>query len=210
MKQITLIFLLSACWLSSDVGLIAQTIVVNDSNGDGVADGPRQLLPNTAGQQINIYVTGGAPVLGLNFNVQVADGFPDMGGTVDGPNITGVDIISAPTIFSGNNTGQTASRSDQQVWSVFTTTAAGTVSASGLLGIVTVSTVGWSSGTWTFALGNTQEGATDFGLDPAIITDGSITIVPEPHEYGLMAGLGLAGFAAYRRWRLHSSNVRSA
>jgi hypothetical protein len=65
----------TACWIISGFSLVGQVIVVNDSNGDGVSDGPRQLLPNTADQQINLYVTGGPPVQGLNFNVQVADGF---------------------------------------------------------------------------------------------------------------------------------------
>lgn len=30
---------------------------------------------------------------------------------------------------------------------------------------------------------------------------GSISVVPEPHEYAAMAGLGLLGFAGFRRWR---------
>ncbi|MCI0541242.1 MAG: hypothetical protein L0Z50_39070 [Verrucomicrobiales bacterium] len=174
---------------------------MNDSDGDGDSDGPRQLLPETPGQQISIYVTGGAAVQGVNFNVQVADGFPDGGGIINGPNITGVDITGAGTVFSGNNTGMTINRSDDQVWSVFTTTSSGTVPASGLLGIVTVSTVGWSSGTWDFALQNTQEGATDFTLVAAAITDGSITVVPEPRSGFLIASLLLATGWLLRRTR---------
>jgi hypothetical protein len=30
---------------------------------------------------------------------------------------------------------------------------------------------------------------------------GGISVVPEPHEYALMAALGLIGFAGFRRWR---------
>src|SRR5262249_39642151 len=154
------------------------------------------------------YVTGGAPVQGLNFNVQVADGFPNGGGTIDGPNITGVDLIGTalePTIFFGNNTGSNASRSDQQVWAVSTTTSAGTVNASGLLAIVTISTVGWSpnspSDPWTFALQNTQENASDFAGVPATITDGNITIVPEPPSALAVTSLLLVTAWWWRRKR---------
>ncbi|MCI0535247.1 MAG: hypothetical protein L0Z50_08465 [Verrucomicrobiales bacterium] len=194
------------CCLTSGNSLLGQIfIVVNDSNGDGISDGPRQLLPETAGQQINIYVTGGAPVQGLNFNVQVADGFPDsapgFAGVIDGPNITDVDVTGAGTIFFGNSNPMSTIRNDEQVWSVSTTTAAGTVNASGLLGIVTVSTVGWSSGTWDFALQNTQEDATDFAPTAATITDGSITIVPEPRSGVVVASLLLATAWFLRRAR---------
>lgn len=34
-----------------------------------------------------------------------------------------------------------------------------------------------------------------------LIFDGSLTVVPEPHEYAALAGLGLLGFAAWRRPR---------
>jgi len=34
------------------------SIVLNDWNGDGVARARVKLLPNTAGQKINLYVTG--------------------------------------------------------------------------------------------------------------------------------------------------------
>jgi hypothetical protein len=32
-------------------------------------------------------------------------------------------------------------------------------------------------------------------------TFGGISVVPEPHEYALMAGLGLNRLAGFRRWR---------
>src|SRR5262245_14396779 len=173
--RITISLFVSVWWLMSQVGLLGQIIVVNDSDGDGISDGPRQLLPETAGQQIRIYVTGGTLVEGVNFNVQVADGYPDSApgfpGVINGPNITAVDIVGPVTIFFGNNTTMQTVRSSEQVWSVSTTTNPGTfVSAQGLLGIVTVTTVGWSSGTWDFNLQSTQEGTTDFTLVPATIT----------------------------------------
>jgi MYXO-CTERM domain-containing protein len=185
---------------------IGQVIVVNDWDGDGDSDGPRQLLPDTPGQQIEIYVTGGAPVEGLNFNVQVADGFPDSGpgfpGLIDGPNITAVNITGPGTVFSASNQGMSTIRNDEQVWSVSTTTIApATVNAAGLLGIVTVSTVGWFSGTWDFALQSTQEGATDFAGIGATITDGSITVVPEPSSQLAVALLLLGGAWFWRRRR---------
>ena len=119
--------------------------------------GDHTLLPNTPGQTIDISVSGGIPVEGLNFNVQVADGFPDgvPPGTVDGPNITGVDVLgtaSKPTIFFGNSTVPQQIRFDAQVWSVSTTTSSGFVSTAGLLAILTIDTTGWFGGVWTLAL----------------------------------------------------------
>lgn len=165
--------------------------------------GNHTLLPNTPGQTIPISVSGGTLVQGLNFNVQIADGFPT-GGTVDGPNIADVDVLGTalnPTIFFGNNTGQQDIRTDPQVWSASTTTAAGTVSASGLLGIVTVDTTGWFGGTWGLFLGSTQEGPTDFALINATITDGSITVVPEPASTFLFGSLLFGGALVLRRFR---------
>ena len=45
----------------------------------------------------------------------------------------------------------------------------------------------------------------DLILDPTVLGGdvqiGSFSGVPEPSEYGVMAGLGLVGFGAYRRFR---------
>src|SRR6266542_3129862 len=61
------------------------------------------LLPNAAGQVVEVYVqnTGGADidVVGVSINVQVADSGPSPGfGSDPGPHITAVDIITG-TVF---------------------------------------------------------------------------------------------------------------
>ncbi len=57
------------------------------------------------------------------------------------------------------------------------------------------------NGTWTLQVMDLGDGSTmrllSWGLE--------ITAVPEPHEYALVTGLGLAGFALYRRRKAHAS-----
>ena len=84
---------------SATAGVTDPSIVVGD----------HELLANTTNQLIQIFVTGGNAVQGLNFNAQIADAGPSTpecqsGGMIDGPNITAADILSG-TIFDGNNTG---------------------------------------------------------------------------------------------------------
>ena len=67
--------------------------------------GDHYLLPDTPNQQIQILVSGGDLVQGLNFNSQIGDGGPELGGVIDGPHITDIDVENG-TIFDDNNTGQ--------------------------------------------------------------------------------------------------------
>src|SRR5690349_25173755 len=89
-------------------GLIGCGLLGVRAMGQIVIDvGDYTLLPTTPGQTISIRVSGGSAVQGLNSNVQVADGYPT-GGSIDGPNITGLDVsgtASHPTIFFANNSG---------------------------------------------------------------------------------------------------------
>lgn len=173
--------------------------------------GTHNLLPNTAGQEIQLNVSGSGLLAGLNFFVQVEDGFPDFGGTMDGPNITGVDVIgtvSAPTIFFGNNTGQTDPGSGAQIGIRNITTASGTITPNGLLAILTIDTTGFNSGTFGLTLSNGGIPAeTEFvglsGLLPATLFDGflNITPVPEPSSVAMVAGGALAAFGFARRFR---------
>ena len=144
--------------------------------------GSHVLEPNTPGQTIPIYVSGGWPVQGLNFNIQVADGGPLGGGTLTAPVITDVDILTA-TIFAATNTGlrtdaDPPAGADPVPQHEYrgTTTAAGTVSAEGLLATVTIDTTGFERGSWSLVMSNTINGSTNFAGLAATIVDGLIVL----------------------------------
>jgi len=144
--------------------------------------GEHVLLPNTPDQVIPIYVHGGHDIQGLLLNVQIGDGYPDVPGSgINGPNITGVDLVQAGTVFGdAANTGHNFIETRDQIWIVGTTTSSGTVSADGLLAYVTVDTTGWSGddGPWELKLAETFNGDTNFqspsGQLIPTITNGSI------------------------------------
>jgi hypothetical protein len=148
--------------------------------------GHHNLLPNTPGQQIEITVTGGGPVSGVDFHAQVTDGYPEVpGSALDGPNITAIDLLGTeqhPTIFFTNNATQQDPGSGTQLAFRSVTTASGTVPAEGLLAIVTVDTTGFSSGEFPFRLKDisSEDGPTFFvnadGVVSAEITDGVLSI----------------------------------
>jgi len=161
--------------------------VVRSAFPQGIIDvGNHLLQPNMTNQLIEVFVTGGELVQGVNFNLQIADGGPAVGGTNIGPSISAVFLLEG-TIFAGNNTGQQDPGSFPQlaIWTV--STATGFVQATGLLAKVVVDTTGFQQGTWPFALQNTLNGPTDFAGKPARITDGSITVIPEPSTKQLIA-----------------------
>lgn len=130
--------------------------------------------PNTNSFPIRFYVTGADAVQGLNFNIQIADGGPEVGGVLPGPTMIDVDLLTG-TIFDGNNTGQVDSLSERQIWVQTTTTAGGTVSADGLLATVLIDMPGFDTGLiWDFSLSGTLNGDTDFAGVPIDIVNGLI------------------------------------
>jgi len=156
--------------------------------------GNTNLLPNTPGQAVQLFVNGGDSVQGMNLYTLITDGFPAVpGSTQNGPNITGINLTTG-TIFSGNNTGAMFTSSDQY-WISQISTSTGTVAANGLIATLTVDTTGFNSGSGPFSLklSGTPDGNTDFAPVPVTITNGQLTIIPEPSTWILAVCLMLVG-----------------
>lgn len=164
--------------------------------------GTSYLLPDRAGQRLEVRVTGTQTVEGLNFYIQVGDGGPELGGSARGPRISSVDIVGS-TIFAGNNRGQFVVQSEPQGVAVYTLTESTPVLGSGVLAVLTVDTTGFLQGTWPLLLADTKLGTTDFAGTPIVITNGTIVVIPEP-QVGvatLAAGASLVCGSTRRRRR---------
>jgi len=182
--------------------------------------GHHVLQPEMADQKIPILVSGGLEVEGVNFYIQVADGGPEAAdfGFIDppgisGPHITDVDLITG-TIFAPNNAGHIPGGGSPEIPQFFDCsilTADGPVDTDGLLATVTIDTTGFSGGRWDlFVDDNTIETkpthfiALEVGGEVVEVTPdsniGSITVIPEPSTFGLLAaGLALPLVRRLRR-----------
>lgn len=160
--------------------------------------GNHAYIPGAAGQTLQIFVTGGDAVQGLNFIMDFNNN------TAGGPIITGIDILTS-TIFAGNNTGQGSGFPPPATKvKATTTTGGGTVSANGLLATITFSFVGVPTGTYPIrmtAMAATGGGSTtNFAGIDANITNGFFAF-PEPSSIvlGLFALAGLSAVAVRKR-----------
>ena len=155
------------------------------------------VMPVQAGNVIQVFVSGGDAVQGVNFIMDINNN------TAGGGIITGMDILTG-TIFAGNNVGQfgvplpPATKVKQS-----TVTSSGTVAANGLLGTITISTVGVAPGVYPLRMtGMATAGGgstTNFTVIAAHITNGTVTVTPEPSTLAL-AAFGFIGLAAWG-WR---------
>ena len=197
--------------------------------------GENVLLPDTAGQLVDVFVASIVDVKGLVTNVQVADGYPDVpGSSIDGPNITDVDLVGPGTVFGGvPNFGNGIIASYEQIWIVQTGTTSGTVQADGLLARLELSTVGWNEtdGPWDLKLRDTFNDHTNFQVEGpagsvvANTINGSIridklpvpVILPDPLEVNEGGSIILDGTTSYDpdpgdtivlyEWDLHDDDV---
>jgi len=150
--------------------------------------GTHELRPNQPGQTVQIFVTGGDDVGGVNFYVQTANGGPEAeaqgwippGTAIVGPAITEFDLLTG-TIFAGDNMGQFGGLPPgafPQIALGGTVMNNGYVPANGLLATVTIDTTGFLSGSFALSL-SVADVTTDFAGIPADITDGAIHIVAD-------------------------------
>ena len=150
--------------------------------------GAHTLLPNTPNQTIQVFVSGGHAVSGLNLYAQVGDGGPervqfDLPAGKDGPAITGIDIKTG-TMFAGVPDSAQVDLAIPQVASALIAIAqpGATVEAEGLLATITVDTTGFFGGRWDLLLNNVLAGFvdgpfhTDFAGQPAIVDIGQLII----------------------------------
>ncbi len=204
MKKLKILFFLCLTLLSVSGPINAARAVTLPV----IVVGNNALQPNQAGQFISIYVSGGQAVQGVNFNVKIGDGGTLTGGTDTGPTLQNVDLTSG--IFAPNNTGQSNGTSPL-LWNSVVTTSSGFVNADGLLAILTVSTVGIPAGTIK-SLSLTPDpifgGNTDFAGLSANITNGTISVVPEPSSISLMIVGGImCGSLLYRKRSLRLNGL---
>jgi len=154
-----------------------------------IVAGHHTLLPNQAGQEIEVLISGGHAVEGMNFYIQVGDGGPeavDLGlidpPGIDGPHVENVDLETG-TIFESNNSGQFNPDTNEtlpQLFGAFIVTNAATTTADGLLATVTIDTTGFTAGTWELRVSDTLAGDTELPFVGARFHNGSITIDPDP------------------------------
>jgi hypothetical protein len=179
-----------------------------------VIGGSHDLLPNTAGQAIEVLVEGDGNVQGMVFVIGIGNGI-----TADVPNITALDIAGPGTLFgtkANNGQGGTSGLGFGfgGVWYADVTTVEPlTVTPDPdpmVLAKATIDTTGFFSGVFPLALMQVDLG--DLGVydtnfagwelvagNTLQIDGGRLNIVPEPSSFLLMfagvAGLGIVAVA---------------
>lgn len=191
---------MNAILISSIV--VALVIPSSVSAAYVITVGDFNLQPNQSDQQVSLFIenTGGSSDYGgLNFSILVGDG-------LSGPAITGVNLLTGTPFEAANFGGQFADGANtprQQFWSVASLSAVLPAGQS-RLATLTFDTTGLTPGSWSlnlFGSGMPSTALFDYTASEytALFENGTLTVVPEPETYGLLAAAGLMGFALWRR-----------
>lgn len=163
------------------------------------------LQPQAAGQTVGLYIrnTGSALNLGgLDLKVGIS------GAASPKPAFTDINLLAGTVFTPGNSSlsGDGANDAQLQYWSasINSINAPANLPGNGattLIGTLTFTTVGVQSGTWTLELFSPETDllSPDGFSQPMTLVNGSLEVVPEPGETLAVAGLLLAGWAAFRR-----------
>src|SRR5688572_27391250 len=163
--------------------------------------GMHTLVPNMPGQQVQIHVSGGEAVSGIDLFVQVGDGGTTVGGDDTGPEITNLDLVTG-TIFAANHTDVFTDPAPL-IWGATTTTTTGTVAANGILATLTIDTTGITTGQFDLLLNPPATGPTAFA-DAGVVTNltnGLLQIGVAPALTGDYNGNNVVDAADYVLWR---------
>jgi dockerin type I repeat protein/PEP-CTERM motif-containing protein len=179
----------SVCWTAP----LASAAAINA--------GMHTLAPNMPGQQVQIHVTGGEAVSGIDLFVQVGDGGVTVGGDDTGPKITNLDLVTG-TIFAANHTDIFTDPAPL-IWGATTTTNSGTVAANGVLVTLTIDTTGITTGQFDLILNPPATGPTAFADTGVVanLTNGSLQIGAAPTLTGDYNGNSIVDAADYVLWR---------
>jgi hypothetical protein len=179
-----------------------------------ISVGDWEFLAGTPSAAIDIQVSNsGEPVelLGINLNVQIADGGVEAGGSITGPRILDVDMFHGDMLFAQNNNGPGGSGSIiPQLFEIGTLTRPGTTLSFGrgdqVLATVILDISNFAAGqSWDVSL-HTLNGPTVFldnlgrAIHPTLV-DGqlSVTAIPEPQGMLVLLSLSLMAMAIWRR-----------
>ena len=191
--------------------LFTSLCAVTTASAATIDVGNHSIPEGTTAFSIPIGITGGEALTDMVGRVQVADGGSEVGGIIDGPEITGLTLVGS--IWAGVAVDADISWNaaigtyPQLVLADLSLDAGDTATATGVLFTITVDVSGFSNGDeFDLKLSGTVDGDVemlgDDGGDEITVTptinNGKITITPEPATLSLLA---LGGLALIRRRR---------
>lgn len=196
-------------WLLGGVAVLSGSALMRAAD---IELGDYKLLPNQANQTVDVYVSGGDLVRGVDIEAFVADGGPDANGKILAPKISSINLFAAGSVFAENNvgylqnsatSGYNPNATESQFFESATMAANGSVAlgepnSPQLLAVLTVDTRGFKTGKFSLVLDNPSS-PTNFpttgGIGPTLpdVQDGWIDLESASPVTSVASSSGSAG-----------------